>query len=179
MTILNYLRNMLFEKKQEDVVPEVKPSTPWPRTNTTPRPINNTPHPIVNVPRRITNTPRPIINTPRHIPSGPSMVRPRYATVGSVQPVVIDDDDSLLNTVVAAEVISDLLTPTQSAPVFQGFQGGDSGGAGASSDWQAPVQADPTPACDPAPTYEAPSYDPPSCDTTSYDSPSCDVSSDN
>ena len=176
--IWKYIRNLIFGNPEPEVIPPANSwpastgrtsiADPWPRANTTPRQTNNTP-------RTTNNTPRPIINSPRPIQTRPALVKPRYVAVGSVQTVDEDDNDSsLLNTIVAAEVIGDLLTPAQATPVFQGYGGGDSGGAGATVSYQDNTQVDNTPTvvetCD-APVEQ--SYDStPSCDP----SPSCDSS---
>ena len=143
--IWKYIRNLIFGNPKPDAPQRING---WPAT--TERIIDPWRRPIRNTPRTINNTPRPIINTPRPIQTRPAL-----------PPVVVDDEEdsgsSLLNTVIAAEVISDLLTPTQTVPVFQGYGGGDSGG-GASSN----LQDDPVVEAAPFETqaYEAPADDP-------------------
>ncbi len=88
---------------------------------------------------------------------------PRVAQPVIIPPtVIVEQDNSLLNTVLAAEVISDMehheapvIDQVAETPAFHGFGGGDSGGGGASSDWSAP--------------------DTSSCDTGSSDTGSCDA----
>ena len=101
---------------------------------------------------------------------------------------LVDNDVSLLNTVVAdvlaAEVISEIIQPdsqvdAEQQPGFQGFGGGDSGGAGASDNWQQPAATPAAPATqdDPQPYASEPdsvqdsgapdTYDAP--DTSNYD----------
>jgi hypothetical protein len=79
---------------------------------------------------------------------------------------LVDNDVSLLNTVVAdvlaAEVISEIIQPDSQVdaeqPGFQGFGGGDSGGAGASDNWQQPAATPAAPATqdDPQPYASEP-----------------------
>lgn len=185
--LLQFLKNLIWEPKKENrypVIPMRSEDPPTKRPDTlphrepinTPRPINNTPRPINNTPRPITNTPRPVHNTPRPINTTPRTFAVGH-TVRQSDVVIQQDDNSLLNTVIAAEVISDLLTPTPQPTDFQGFGGGDSGGGGASSNWQdaAPVQES-TPV--EQQTYEAPAPDQVSYDSTPDASSDCSSSDD-
>ena len=79
----------------------------------------------------------------------------------SNSPIIPINQTSISDDDVTGMAAEDVLTASAATTEFQGFQGGDSGGAGATLDWSQP---DPTP--DPTPDSSSDS------DSSSYDSSS-------
>lgn len=91
------------------------------------KPHPHYPHPYV-----------PQVHSPFHTRQAPTVGAPRVTVVNTEE----DDSASLLTTIAMAEVASSFADSTPSpsvdkvdTPSFDGFGGGDSGGAGASGDY--------------------------------------------
>lgn len=86
----------------------------------------------------------------------------------------VDEEESMPIAAVPSDVVAlgpvvqaDLIFLPEDPPVCRGFQGGDSGGAGASDNWSS----------DSSDTSPSSSSDSSSCDSSSSDSSSCDAGS--